>query len=99
MRNLSSKTVATLHLQAYRGDTKDPGTVRAGVRDLPAMVPGEEHSFDVNLTGGRPLGDGPWSPTPLDLNEIDSVLWAEWTATGQLLSDAAAIIPPTPVSA
>ena len=91
--NLSSKTVATFHMRAYGRPEKSMSTVKAGDHGRPAMEPGGEYSFDVNLTGASPLADGSVSPTPLDVIEIDSVVWADGTTTGPQVNTAASVIP------
>ena len=82
LRNLSSKTVATFHARAYGRPETSMSFVKAGDHGRPAMAPGGEYTFDVNLTGASPLGDGSVSPTPLDVIEIDSVVWADGATTG-----------------
>jgi len=93
LRNLSSKAVATFHMRAYGRPEKSLSTVKAGNHGRPAMPAGEEYTFDVNLTGASPLGDGSVSPTPLDVIEIDSVVWADGTTTGPQVNAAATVIP------
>jgi hypothetical protein len=93
LRNLSQKTVATFHVQAYRSGNKSMSAVKAGVHGEPAMPPGGDYTFDLNLTGARANGDGPVSPTPLDVIEIDSVVWADGTSTGPQVNGAAIAIP------
>lgn len=93
LRNLASKTIATFHMRAYGRPEKSMSTVKAGDHGRPAMAPGGEYTFDVNLTGASPLGDGSVSPTPLDVIEIDSVVWADGTTTGPQVNAAATAIP------
>ena len=93
VRNLSQKSIATFTLQTYRGASKALSTVRAGTDGRPAMRPGDSYSFDVNLTGGIVDGTGNWSPTPLDLIEVEAVLWADGTTSGQLPNIAPRAIP------
>jgi hypothetical protein len=93
LRNLSSKTIATFHVRAYGRPDKSISTVKTGEHGRPAMVVGGEYTFDVNLTGASRLGDGSVSPTPLDVIEIDSVVWADGTTTGPQVNAAATAIP------
>jgi hypothetical protein len=80
-------------MRAYGRPEKSISTVKAGDRGRPAMEPGGEYTFDVNLTGASPLGDGSVSPTPLDVIEIDSVVWADGTTMGPQVNAAATVIP------
>ena len=93
LRNLSSKTVATFHVRSIGRPATSMSTVRAGEHGRPAMSPGGEYTFDVNLTNASPFGDGSVAPTPLDVIEIDSVVWSDGTTTGPLVTAAETLIP------
>src|SRR5262249_45136544 len=93
LRNLSPKTVATFHVRSYGRPETSMSTVKAGEHGRPAMTPGAEYTFDVNLTSAAWLGDGSVSATPLDLIEIDAIVWADGTSTGSLPNAAPIAIP------
>jgi hypothetical protein len=82
VRNLSDHAAANFHVQSYRGENKALSSVQRGPEGRPALTPGGSFTFDVNLTGGRKTDDGLWAPTPLDVIEIDSVLWDDGTMDG-----------------
>jgi hypothetical protein len=84
VRNLSSKTVANFHVQGYRGAGKAHSFVPRGPAGQPAMHPGQSYTFTLPLSSGTdaPIGTRPWSPAPLDVIEIDSVLWGDGTLVG-----------------
>ena len=82
VRNVSTRTVATFHVQSYHGADKAMSAVKAGTHGLPAMAPGGSYSFDMNLTSGRRVGDGPVSPRPVDIIHIDGVVWADGESLG-----------------
>src|SRR5213075_492875 len=46
----------------------------------------------INLTTGSKTDSGAWAPAPLDVVEIDSVLWADGSADGTL-SRISRVIP------
>lgn len=84
VRNLSSKSVANFHVQGYRGAGKAHSFVPRGSAGRPAMHPGQSYTFTLPLSSGTdaPIGTRPWSPAPLDVIEIDSVLWGDGTLVG-----------------
>jgi hypothetical protein len=89
VRNLSSKPIANFQVQSYRGTNRAISTVQRGSEGRPAMEPGGSFSFDLNLTSGTLSGPGLWSPTPLDVIEINSVLWDDGTIVGDMAFAAA----------
>jgi len=82
VRNLSNKTAANFHVQSYRGEGTALSSLQRGPEGRPAMTPGGSYGFDVNLTSGRKIDAGTWAPAPLDVIEIDSVLWDDGSVEG-----------------
>jgi len=93
VRNLSPKAIATFGVRGRGAGDLSMSMIRAGTHRRPAMNPGESYTFDVNLTSGGRGESGPWSPTLLDVIEIDSVLWHDGSVAGSLHNAAAWMIP------
>ena len=82
VRNLSDKAAANFHVQSYRGGEKALSGLPRGPEGRPVMTPGGTHTFELKLTSGGKHTAGVWSPTPLDVIEIESVLWADGSSDG-----------------
>jgi hypothetical protein len=93
VRNLSDKAAANFHVQAFGPEDKSMSLIPRGPEGRPVMTPGGTHTFDVNLTSGGHHTAGVWSPTPLDVIEIDSVLWADGSADGTPATASPLIAP------
>jgi hypothetical protein len=84
VRNLASQAVALFSVQSYRGPERALSRVARGDRGRPAMAPGEARSFDLPITAGRGYsGATLFVPEPLDVIEIDEVLWEDGTSIGR----------------
>jgi hypothetical protein len=84
VRNLGSQAVALFSVQSYRGSARAASAAMRGDRGRPVMPPGETYSFDLPVGGGSAVpGATLMVPEPLDLIEIDEVLWADGTAIGR----------------
>ena len=88
VRNLSEKAASSFGIQSYRGDAKALSGLRSGTAGRPVLLPMDSYSFDLNLTGGDARG-----PTPLDVIEITSVLWADGSSAGAPMTAAAHGVP------
>lgn len=77
VRNLAAQSVALFSVQSYRGTAKAISLVPRGDRGRPVMAPGESHTFDLPL-----MSASAWAPEPLDMIEIDAILWEDGTQTG-----------------
>jgi hypothetical protein len=87
LRNLSHKAVANFHVQSYRGAQKALSSIERGREGRPAMTPQGSYTFDINLTGGGVT----CGPLPVDIIQIDAVLWDDGTADGTLPAGSVAI--------
>ncbi len=83
VRNVAKQSVALFGVQSYRGTTKALSRLERGSLGRPAMAPGESHTFVLTINGGNGDPSRPWSPEPIDVIEIDSVLWEDGTQVGQ----------------
>jgi hypothetical protein len=81
VRNVAAQAVALFSVQSYRGTEKAISALRRGDRGRPAMAPGESHTFDIPLTAGMGAPDRAWAP--LDVIEIDAILWEDGMQSGQ----------------
>jgi hypothetical protein len=93
VRSLSDQAAANFHMQSYRGESKALGSIPRGPEGRPVLTPGGSFTFDVNLTGGRKTDAGLWAPTPLDVIEIDSVLWEDGSIDGTPATASSLIAP------
>ena len=57
------------------------------------MTPGGTHTFELKLTSGGKHTAGVWSPAPLDVIEIESVLWADGSSDGMPVTASPLIAP------
>jgi hypothetical protein len=92
-RSLSDQAAANFHVQSYRGESKALSSIPRGPEGRPVLTPGGSYTFDVNLTGGGATDAGVWAPTPLDVIEIDSVLWEDGTIDGTPATASSLIAP------
>jgi hypothetical protein len=84
IRNLATQAVALFSVQSYRGVQRALSRVERGDRGQPAMVPGETRSFDLPISIGRGYpGAALFVPEPLDVIEIDEVLWEDGSTSGR----------------
>jgi hypothetical protein len=84
LRNTAPQAVALFSMQSYRGTAKALSTVERGDRGLPLMAPGQSHSFTIPInTGHANPGTTVFVPEPLDMIEIDSVVWEDGTVIGR----------------
>ena len=88
VRNLTSKSIANFRFMSYRGTARALSGVPRSDGGRPAMGPGESFTFAINLTSGR-IDDEPLTPRPLDVIEIQSVLFADGTIVGDATNAAA----------
>ena len=88
LRNLSSKGVSNVHVQSYSGQNKALSALKRTDDGRPMMMPGSLYSFDINLVTGPATDSATWSPSPLDLIELDSIRWDDGTYDG---------VPPFPL--
>ena len=93
VRNLSDKAAANFHVQSYRGGEKALSGLPRGPEGRPVMTPGGTHTFELKLTSGGKHTAGVWSPTPLDVIEIESVLWADGSSDGMPVNPSTWIAP------
>jgi hypothetical protein len=83
LRNLGSQAVALFGVQSYRGTERAVSGVMRGNRGQPVMAPGATHTFDLPA-GEVPADTGAavMVPQPVDVIEIDSVLWEDGRVIG-----------------
>ena len=93
VRNLTDKAAANFHVQSYRGGTLAMSGLPRGAEGRPVLLPGGTYTFDVNLTSGGKHTEGVWSPAPLDVIEIESVLWADGSSDGVPVTASPLIAP------
>jgi hypothetical protein len=84
VRNVASQAVALFSVQSYRGTERALSRVERGDRGRPAMAPDETRSFELPISVGRGYsGAAQFSPEPLDVIEIDEVLWEDGSNIGR----------------
>jgi hypothetical protein len=93
VRNVSQKAAANFHVQSYRGMNTVLSSLPRGREGRPVLTPGGSYTFDVTLTRAVKTESGVLAPEPLDVVEIDSVLWGDGSMDGTPVTASTAIVP------